>query len=168
MSGRVLLVTGSRALADTPAAEAWARDKLRAALDWWEPTLIVHGGCPRSPDAWAHELAECAARVYFADGRLIEYGARWVAPNHHGEWREPGPRRTWLLPGNVAAPLLRNAVMTCDVSERRVDGIEVLVVGLTAPWASTRGTEHTLARAAGYGLRSIARACPAELGPVRS
>jgi len=48
---------------------------------------------------------------------------------------------------------------------RQDTGAEVLVVGLTAPWARTHGTEHALGRANDYGLRTARRACPAELGP---
>lgn len=157
MTARILLVTGSRALADTPAAEAWARDKLRAALDWWEPTLIVHGGCPRSPDVWAVDRADRVAEVFYADGRRVLYD----------EWDAVRSAGSWLLPGDHAHPLLRNTRMVAAVTTRVRAGADVLVVGLTAPWARTHGTEYTLARAAGYGLRSIARACPAELGPVR-
>lgn len=155
MSARVLLVTGSRALSYTPAAEAWARDKLRAALDWWEPTLLVHGGCPRSPDVWAHGLAECAVRVYFAGGRVEDHAARGASASVG----------TWLTPGDVAHPLMRNVRMVEAISMLRFESAEVLVVGLTAPWARTHGTEHTLARADDYGLRTAIRACPAELGP---
>lgn len=43
--------------------------------------------------------------------------------------------------------------------------ISVRVLALTAPWAKTHGTEHTVARAREAGLVVEVRACPAELGP---
>lgn len=151
MSGRILVVTGARSLSDTPAAEAWAHDKLIAAFAWWNPTLLIHGGCCASPDEWAHQIAECPELIYFANGRLDD-----EAGDPHG---------SWLLAGDVASPLLRNRRMMQGARLRQDVGAEVLVVGLTAPWAHTHGTEHALGRAEDYGLRIARRACPAEFGP---
>jgi len=149
VSERVLVVCGARSLADTPAAKAWAHDKLIAAFAWYEPTLLVHGGCYGSPDEWAHEITECPELIYFADGRLDGEGAP----------------ASWLVAGDSASPLLRNRRMMQGARLRQDTGAEVLVVGLTAPWARTHGTESALARARDYGLRIVVRACPAELGP---
>lgn len=50
---RVLLVTGSRSLADRPGAEAWARGLIHAALTGTD--LLIVGDAP-GPDAWAVEI----------------------------------------------------------------------------------------------------------------
>lgn len=160
MADRILVVTGARALSDTPAAEAWARDKLRAALDWWEPALLVHGGCAGSPDEWASDLvgptcSGCGMLVYYAGGGREEHRV-------DGAYLSG----SWLLAGDIASPLLRNRRMMQGARLRQDTGDEVLVVGLTAPWARTHGTEHALGRAEDYGLRLARRACPATLGPV--
>lgn len=153
MSERILLVTGSRALNDTPAAKQWAHRKLAAALDYWEPTLLVHGGCAKSPDAWAGALASCRAHVYYADGRLVEIDRSRVATL----------LGAWTIDNERPHPLLRNERMVRAVSA--TDALSVYVLALTAPWAKTHGTEHTVARAREAGLVVEVRACPAELGP---
>lgn len=154
MAERLLLVTGSRALADTPAAKQWARGKLSAVLDYWEPTLLVHGGCANSPDAWAGALASCRAHVYYADGRLVEIDRNRVATL----------LGAWAIDNERPHPLLRNERMVRAVAAA-TDKLGVYALALTAPWAKTHGTEHTVARAREAGLVVEVRACPAELGP---
>jgi hypothetical protein len=142
VADRILVVTGARSLADTPAAKAWAHDRLIAAFAWWEPALLIHGGCCASPDEWAHQIAECPELIYFANGRLDD-----EAGDPHG---------SWLLAGDVASPLLRN--------RRMMQGAIRHGAGCSW-WAHRTGarTGRARARARGeHGLRIARRAMPAE------
>jgi len=156
---RLLLVTGSRALADTAEAEEWAKRQLRdfAAHAWWgkRPTIVVAGDAA-GPDTHAIDYARLL-RIDYAQWCLDG----WIDGTRvHPWWTERNsrpPARQW--------PLERNARMVASVAERAAEGDSVRVLALTAPWAKTHGTEHTVARAREAGLVIEARACPAELGP---
>ena len=75
----ILVVTGSRALADSGSAERWAFDLLHAAVAHAD-TLVT--GDARGPDAWALTCARTAGRrwaVYGLDGRVVRGHAAPVA-----------------------------------------------------------------------------------------
>lgn len=157
MTARVLLVTGSRALADTPAAEAWSRTEIARAIADYAPTMVVAGDA-RGPDTWA---AEAARALIFQRWQVNGYVAtRGQRINAFRPWPESqavaDPRRR---------PLERNRVMVRAMAERVRERDLVSVLALTASWATTHGTEHTAARAREWGLMVDARDCPRDLGP---
>ncbi len=75
---RVLLITGARSLADDPAAEAWARAKIAAALVGVDIGVI--GDAREGVDQWAWDEAatpERPVRVYRTRGPNA--GRIWIA-----------------------------------------------------------------------------------------
>src|SRR5262245_40072042 len=98
-----LVVCGSRALADAPCAERWARRRILAALRALAgPNLCVVAGGARGPDAWAREAADVLGLAW------VEYrldGHAYLSDGRRGPWtrgaRPRGPR----------LPLARNAAM---------------------------------------------------------
>lgn len=157
--GDVLLVTGSRALCDTPAAEAWARGVLRGRIT--SSTRSVVAGDARGPDAWAHD-----------ETPLALWCARWcldgsVLCRLNGNWREEA---RWLVRGVVRPTtheawaqraIARNAAMVEHTA--RTPGARCLA--LVAPWSRTRGTQHTARLAREHGITVEVLVCPAEHGP---
>ena len=143
---RVLLVTGSRSLADHPGAEAWARGLIRAALA--DVDLLIVGDAP-GPDAWARSEAKFTplVHVYFARGDAAGRVLRFA----------PFDSQTavWAHDGNTH-PLRRNAVMVRACVEggadvrclALLDGTKRDVPGRRA----TRGTEHTAGLAERAGI----------------
>lgn len=165
MTARVLLVTGSRALADTPAAEAWARAQIvdHCHHAWWgkPPTLIVTGDA-RGPDTYA---------VEYARANHVPH-ERWGLDGYREQYRNGGGIATrWWPEGTPQLhpkrwPLERNRRMVEGVAEMRVAGASVRVFSLTAAWARTQGTAHTVARAREAGLVvPDPLVCPRNLGP---
>lgn len=161
---KLLLVTGSRALADTDAARAWALSVLRPAVEACQGRAgyLVVGDAP-GPDTWAKELAEArgvAGRQYALNGWLSMWASNtWVSKPWHtpagSGWRQHGPK--W--------PLFRNATMVRWFAERCREADTVAhVVALVAPWSKTRGTEHTGRLVERAGIAVEWHACPAELG----
>lgn len=155
---KILLVTGSRALNDTAAARAWAMDLLCVRIGRlpYANASVWTGGCARSPDTWAEQLARKRGlmRVTFSlDGWIYRDGKRtdlWSPAE-----TEPAvhDRKTW--------PLVRNAAMI----ERLVGGgNQATVLALRAPWACTHGTEHTVELARRAGIVVEEQMCPAEHG----
>jgi hypothetical protein len=159
----LLLVTGSRALADTPASEAWARAVLEPAigaviLTGW----LVVGDAP-GPDTWAWDSAcgwhEGAWAIYGLDGTVVtpKLGglSRWHADAVAGR-AQHGAR--W--------PLERNRAMVAAVAKAHRGGrVAARCLALVAPWATTAGTQFTarLAREAGLAVETLT--CDAALGP---
>lgn len=163
MSTNVLLVTGSRALADTPGARAWAHGVLDEALI--SVDLLVAGGAA-GPDTWARELAErvrplVAWREYRLDGGVHTprgLVARWdaaVLPSDRDELASPTRR-----------PLRRNRAMVEAVARAAAAGHRVRVVAVRAPWARTAGTAYTARLAREAGLRVVECVCPVQFGPA--
>jgi hypothetical protein len=150
---RVLLVTGSRSLADDPAAERWARGLIREALDG-VGLLIV--GDATGPDAWAWEIATTLPAVE----RL--YLSRWCCDgsqrivDRHPE-RATRERIEWWAEGDVHT-LDRNAAMVRHAKDYTARQWDVRVLALldgrkdAAPGRVTRGTEHTAGLAERAGL----------------
>mgnify|MGYP005610075493 FL=1 len=155
MVTRVLLITGARSLADDPAAEAWARGKIAAALVGVD--LLIVGDAP-GPDRWAmyegRDLSH-GVHVYWTRGK----DAGWIlSPDGEGEASYEG---RWAPPGTPTGPLDRNAAMVATARANMLRGHTVSVLALLdgrkpavvkpGEKRPTRGTEHTarLARAAG-------------------
>lgn len=170
---RILLVTGSRALADTPRAKRWARARLHESIAWMldaEAALLMHGGCwdgtrpnpSDNPDWWAHEIVVpngIAAEVYTAIGAIEVHRRDPSSP--------AGATATygrWAAEGAAPTPLERNVHMI-GVAAARAKNIDVRVVGLVAPWSTTRGTHHTLRQARDRGFTVVEHLCPREYAP---
>lgn len=164
MVTRVLLITGARSLADDPAAEAWARGLIAAALVGVD--LLLVGDAP-GPDAWAWEIARDTVREQrqycTRSGHAGDVRVRFRSTV--ADTRRSTPRWStwrWALPGASTHPLVRNAVMVIDVAEvslsrHLIAGVLALLDGRKPAKPKpgekrpTRGTEHTarLARDAG-------------------
>ena len=143
----ILVVTGSRALADLPSAERWALAALHEAV---AVAGTVVTGDARGPDAWALTVARTAGRrwaSYALDG-LVRRGhgdpARWTvdAPPE----RRDG-RALW-----AAWCLHRDRAVVRDAARAHAAGRSVRVLALVAPWSPTHGTEYSVARARAAGL----------------
>jgi hypothetical protein len=142
MSGRILLVTGSRVLVATTHEER-AKAMLTAFCEAHAPTMIVVGDAD-GPDEWAATWAATRAldlRIYALDG--------WV--HSASKLRRPWSKEP-RAPGTFCKPLDRNAVMVRETAEQRAKGAHVEVVGLEALWSTTHGTAHTLGKAKEAGL----------------
>ena len=98
MDSRYLLVSGSRSLADSPAATAWARAQIREAIDamrgddtdaypaCWYGAHVITGDAP-GPDTWALEAVLATPGLAGAWPKITRYGLDAFT---HGEG--PGPR----------------------------------------------------------------------------
>jgi len=141
---RLVLVTGSRALAGNDAAYAWLVDRMAART----PCLVVTGDA-RGPDSWAAAWTRtyrAGLRRYDLTARITggaPSGARWTKA-------EPPPddagRALW-----AAWCLHRDRVMVQHVA-RRADRYAVTVLALTSRASDTKGTAFTVGRAKAAGL----------------
>lgn len=135
----LLLVTGSRKLSWSGASYRWAQDTLATVMrSLPSNAILLQGGCPDSPDAWAGTMAAMLGlRVvtYHANGRI-----------------EGGHVSRWGLPSD-AGPLKRNAAMV-EAARLYLWSLRgpVAVLGLRHIGATTHGTEHTLGLARRAGL----------------
>lgn len=153
----ILLVTGSRALADTRRAAAWARGEIAPrALDAHQ----VVAGDARGPDEWAQDLAPTWAERWCLDGRILaRLMLDWVL---EARWHnDPLPRRG-DREGRRQLCLARDRAMV-DHYAPRAD--EVALLALIAPWSRTRGTEYTARHAEAAGIAVERLVCPVEYGP---
>jgi hypothetical protein len=167
----LLVVTGSRVLADTPDAEAWARGVLGEVTAALPPVAVLYAGGAAGPDTWAADLARERGLS------VIEYrldGNRWTLSRLSRAVRPYAPWCEWegvrARPGDRRWPLERNRVMidhaallarTAAVNLRHA----VRVLALVAPWSRTHGTQHTVRLARAAGLAVDVRECPAAYGP---
>lgn len=135
----LLLVTGSRHLDSSNASRQWANDALASILcSLPKKAILLHGGCPNSPDVWAGSMAATLGLrvvVYHANGRI-----------------EGGHVSRWGLSWE-AGPLKRNAAMV-EAARLYLWSLRgpVAVLGLRHIGATTHGTEHTLGLAERAGL----------------
>lgn len=161
MTRGVLLVTGSRSLARSDSARRWALGLIRGALvaleDRVDRPVLLHGGCPNSPDAWADEQAALMpiTRVaYPLSGWITRDGVSidraWTDMKHFGD-------RRW--------PLMRNEALVRDAAKAMARGDHVTCLALGSAWATTHGTEYTAAAAESAGIPTTRLVCPRELGP---
>ena len=90
---RVLLITGARSLADDPAAEAWARGLIAAALVGVD--LLLVGDAP-GPDAWAREIARNLGRARF---EVVAIGVAGVPAQHTAQavYAVRGDDAGWII-----------------------------------------------------------------------
>lgn len=156
----LLLVTGSRALARTPAAEWWATQRILAALSRLDLGAELVTGDAIGPDEWARKAAIAAglpALVFNLYGKVIDGREGW-------RWTEQQRPTFGSLEGK-RWPLVRNAAMVDYASGRAAGGARVQVLALTAAWAPTRGTQFTASAARKAGLAVEACEAPGELGP---
>lgn len=158
MTGSVLLITGSRALASTPEAATWARAQLTRVLT---PRVSVVAGDAGGPDEWAQVMAPGWATRWCLDGRIFarltlsgswQLEARW----HSDPMPSRGDRAGWKM-----LCLARDRAMVAHWAERA--GVSMLA--LVAPFSRTRGTQYTVARAREAGIPTTVLTCPAEYGP---
>jgi hypothetical protein len=159
---RVIVVTGSRSLADSPAAEAWARGVLREHLAREPAWLFV--GDARGPDDWAAEIAQSLGLPrarWKLDGLVV-----FARPSGSGGWKH------WARAEDAAArrgdrrwPLERNRALIDAAAKAAADAWSVRVLGLVDERSRTRGTDHTLRLAERAGLSVERAVCPAGLGP---
>ncbi len=166
----ILVVTGSRALCATAAAESWARGEICDALCDLAmrglATVVVTGDAP-GPDVWAiHEAASCALR-------WIRYGLDgWRTEGEGFVKREPV---AWCTAEEVPKrgtraysrwPLTRNRVMVAAVKRAVAAGeYTASALALAAPWARTHGTQHTIGLLTRAKIAAATHVCPAEYGP---
>jgi len=157
----VILVTGSRALADTPSAAEWCQGILADTIGALPPGSIVVHGFADGPDTWAWEA--CARfgvrqRAYYATGRLED-----GVPAREGASREIAVSR-WIGWTSLDAiplrrrPLERNRAMVSWCAAQP----DARCLALVAPWSRTHGTEHTAGLARKAGIAVDVRECPGE------
>lgn len=130
---RVMVITSSRAVDDTRAAQLYATVRLWEAMDIVRPRYVVHGGAPGG-DMLADSIAR-ALRIHRVVFDLDGY--RYLDESKRVQWttrtrEELGPKQ-W--------PLHRNEKMV-DFCES-VAGVELCIYGVWAPWSKTQGTLHT-------------------------
>jgi hypothetical protein len=160
----ILLVTGSRALCDTPEAEAWAKEELEDHIVGLPTSSLLVTGDARGPDTWALRYADrhyvlwhkyaLDGYVYWPGGRLREWHSQWTLPKWESDaWHK--------------FPLVRNRAMVERVGQRPEEYDRSRCLALVAPWAKTRGTGFTagLCRKASIPVTELM--CPAEYAPRR-
>ena len=148
----ILVVTGSRALAELASAERWA---LAALQDAVALAATVVTGDARGPDAWALTVARGTGRrwaSYALDG-LVRRGhdvpVAWT-PDAPPQRRDG--RALW-----AAWCLHRDRAIVRDAARAHAAGRSVRVLALVAPWSATHRTEYTVARAEAAGLEVVVR-----------
>ena len=148
----ILVVTGSRVLADLPSAERWALDLLRSAVQHADTVVTGDAG---GPDAWALSAARTAGR------RWAVYGLDGLVRRGHGPpvpWTADAPperrdgRALW-----AAWCLHRDRAIVRDAVRAHAAGRSVQVLALVAPWSPTHGTEYTAGEARRLGLEVVVR-----------
>ena len=155
MTATILLVTGSRALADRDDSAAWAQRILRDAIRTPEPPRVYTGDA-RGPDAWALALAGAEYTQWARDGAFYcgmthpWMEGWWIAPPHPPA--TPRTRDEWRR-----RLLARDRAMVAHAALCASRGDTVRVLALRAPWSETHGTDYTAqhARAAGLDVRVL-------------
>lgn len=171
MTARILHVSGSIALGDTPVAWGWSIARCLDALVAVRPHLVVHGdadGGDRAAEVAASQVGVPTLAWPKA------YGATRRAELRIGLGEPPPPvilADAGDLPAYDGHPLKRDQAMVAWCEVRHKAGVEVTSLGLFAPWcprfkAGRGGTRYTmrLARTAGFRLRW--HVCPLECGPT--
>ncbi len=156
----ILVVSGSRALAESRAAEQWVRDILADIIYALPNGSAVVAGDADGPDTWAVALAAhrpgALDRIVYALN-----GARYVNGAFANHWTaEDGPRmhdrKTW--------PLVRNARMAFDAGIKLRQGHRIAAAGFVDSWSRTRGTMHTMRHLRAAGLYAETFVCPVRFG----
>ncbi len=153
MKYSAILFCGSRALAGTDG-EAWARRVIKARVAELPPGgIVIHGGCPGSPDIWAAdaglERGDLIIKGFFADG-FSEGRTSLDAPCITGQWRDAvRPATTWEHFKERNMRLVHEAMWR---EERRGD--KALVICLAARDSKTRGGPWTADYARSRGMEA--------------
>ncbi len=145
----LLLVTGSRLLADHPRARAWAEAEMGAELAELGPRAVVLSGEARGADEWATALASARGLrwvVFHADG--------WRQGSHDEPrlWRTEGPLTPEELRAEPRHFLARDEALVDAALAAHERRWRVRVLGLKARWSTTGGTDYTLREAQRAGL----------------
>lgn len=154
----IVVVSGSRVLADNADATFWARGMITALFAWLGPrvgTLVV--GDASGPDTWATMACEgtcVVSKVYGLNGAIMS-GADVIAARERGG--RPSQRLgTWGTRTDDFTPktwpLERNRVMAEHVGRRVLEGRKAVLLALGASWSRTNGTRHTADRAREAGI----------------
>jgi len=161
---RVLVVTASRRLLDTPKARAWFERRLRRALRRYD--VLVTGDA--SSDKVAITIAERLKLPWYSfalDGCIYSNG---LLPDSilqlPDRWTTATPRTDhgWPLVRNKAMVEAMRDLLVASLFPARGLDLTLKMLGLRCPWATRHGTEHTL------GLCDFAkrvRTCPARYSP---
>jgi hypothetical protein len=158
---RLLLISGSRTLDDSPEASQWARSAVRREIVSMPPGSVVVCGDARGPDTYAAEFATLRGFElcqFCLDGWIQgppQGPARWATgpvPKRH----DPGWRR-W--------PLVRNEFMVRWAATYGQHWSRSCV-GLIDSTSPTKGTGHTLAAARRAGLAVREETWPAPRAPA--
>lgn len=139
MSRLVLVVIGSRALAEVDAGERWARPIIRSALNLAaleHRELVVLTGGSRGPERWATQEAGLSGTPWV---ELLASGVRRSNREPESRWAPE------LVHPHRRAEALVEAALRAQRSRWRVQ-----VLGLRASWSTSDGT--------GYALRCARRA----------
>jgi hypothetical protein len=143
----IVLVTGSRALADNDAARAWLRGRLDALC----PTIVVSGRA-KGPDSWA---AEWAAESHPTTGvRSVLYdgtGFIYVNGQRGGRWTKAAAPQSADRAAWREQFLKRDRVMVEHVAQRAGE-LGAIVVALYSTQSTTQGTAYTVRHARAAGL----------------
>lgn len=150
------LITGARALSirhgGSAMSESWAKIMLETFIsDLPARSVVMHGDCDDSPDAWASEIAR-------------SYGVRVVAFRTDG-WRYLDGERTerWYTGTERFSsrfPLLRNTYMAEQLVKAHGAGWQARALALFAPWAKTQGTDHCARACRALNLPVIYQSAP--------
>jgi hypothetical protein len=145
-----LLICGSRALSNT-LGEAWARRVLTARIGELPPGgVLLHGGCPDSPDAWADEIGaargDITVRALHADGHseVTTHGNTL-----RGQWRrEVREASLWVHFRERNLALIAETIRYQEIGNRAV------CICLAASASKTRGGPWTAEQARVAGIES--------------
>lgn len=147
----ILLVSGSRILADDERAARWARGFITRAWDEDpRPTVVVTGDA-RGPDTWAR--IEAVQRLvpfycYASSGRIVGKDGK-----DFGRWTKHDPPERGANRAEWAAWLLhRDRVMAQHVARRFREGATARVLALVHQASPTKGTDYTVGRCRALGL----------------
>ncbi len=156
----ILLVTGSRALEDTPDAAAWGRGIVGESVRALASNAVVAAGDATGPDAWAIGEARMSRLTWTRfdlDGMLVRSSGQRRPWSMAGE-RESTPRKVW--------PLRRNEAMVLEIAAAVASGrYTASALALRAPWARTNGAAHTTTLCMQHNVAYSAHTCPSEYGP---
>jgi len=147
----ILVVTGSRVLADQAGSERWALAVLHELVPI---AATVVTGDARGPDRWALTVARTTGR------RWASYALDGFVRRGHGDpvrWGTPDPKDQRNRATAAAWCLHRDRVLVADAVRAHAAGRSVRVLALVAPWSTTHGTEYTAERARAAGLEVVVR-----------
>lgn len=164
----VLLVYGSRALADTAEAREFACGYIYSELAMLaDGTTVLSGGCEDSPDAWTRnqvlhgELQD--RRLVMVEFRLD--GLVWVGGEPTDEsWLSYAPAGSEAQRGTPKWPLRRDDAMATALLRAMRRRRRVRSFAVRAPWSVTHGTDYMTDHLHEDIPWSVV-SCPVDLGP---